>query len=191
MCRICAGRVPSGATLQAGMLTLARLPPRLLSTHFSQSASDQKCRQWKPIQPLRTSTVAVSRAGSLQVHERGIQKTLPFRAGRQRAPSCLWLPFIGMKRARQEGQGFRTNEKTAKIHCSTSKQKLSEFKLKWFSPISFSLVIYYSEENEKAFSCSGLNITLKLSSKKYKLWIQQVFQANKQQLANTWERVAY
>lgn len=49
----------SRATLQAGMLTLAGLPLRLLNTHFSQSASDQKCRQWKPIQPLRTSAVAV------------------------------------------------------------------------------------------------------------------------------------
>lgn len=103
----------SRATLRAGMLTLAGLPPRLLNTHFSQSASDQKCRQWKPIQPLRTSAVAVSRAGSLQVHERGIQKTLPLMGGRKRAPSCLWLPFTGMKRGRQAGQGFRTNEKQA------------------------------------------------------------------------------
>lgn len=103
----------SGAMLRAGMLTLAGLPPRLLNTHFSQSASDQKCRQWKPIQPLRTSATVVSGAWSLQVHERSFQKTVPFKAGGMRAPSCLWLPFIGMKRGRQEGQGFRTNEKQA------------------------------------------------------------------------------
>jgi len=51
--------------------------------------------------------------------------------------------------------------KLSKIHCSTSKQKLSKFKLKELSSISFCLVIYYSEENEKTVSSSGLNITLK------------------------------
>lgn len=51
--------------------------------------------------------------------------------------------------------------KLSKIHCSTSKQKLGKFKLKELSFIPFSLVIYYSEENGKAVSSGGLNITLK------------------------------
>lgn len=64
----------------------------------------------------------------------------------------------GGRRGKVSGQ---MKNKLSKIHCSTSKQKLSEFKLQDLSSISFSLVIYYREENEKAASSSGLNITLK------------------------------
>lgn len=64
----------------------------------------------------------------------------------------------GGRRGKLTGQ---MKNKLSKIHCSASKQKLGKFKLKELSFIPFSLVIYYSEENEKAVSSGGLNITLK------------------------------
>lgn len=68
---------------------------------------------------------------------------LPFKGGRERAPSCLWLPFIGMKGGRQEGKvSGQVKNKLSKIHCSASKQKLVEFKLTELRSISFHLVIY-------------------------------------------------
>lgn len=69
-----------------------------------------------------------------------------------------------MKRRRQARRGKVSGQmknKLSKIHCSTSKQKLGEFKLQDLSSISFSLVIYYRGENEEPASDSGLNITLK------------------------------
>lgn len=64
----------------------------------------------------------------------------------------------GGRRDKVSGQ---MKNKLSKICCSTSKQKLSKFKLQDLSSISFSLVIYYREENEKPVLNSGLNITLK------------------------------
>lgn len=64
----------------------------------------------------------------------------------------------GGRRGKVSGQ---MKNKLSKIHCSISKQKPSEFKLQDLSSISFSLVIYYREENEKPASNSGLNIILK------------------------------
>lgn len=140
------------ATLRAGMLMLAGLPPRLLNAHFSQSASDQKCRQWKPIQPLRTA--AVAERGLCRYMKEAFRRRSHSREAEREPPVVSGYLLLAWKGGGRRGKvSGQMENKLSKIRCSTSKQKQGEFKLKELSSISFSLVIYCSEEKKE--SCFG------------------------------------